>query len=415
MRIVSFLLFFFLFLSSFAQAQISMEDFLAGVWDEPELQAFSNQNAYLNTNPYRLSMVRRLEFRTESNQLDPERQDYALRLNPANPWEVKRNNQYFKTYQEVLQLDQSRKVKESLLNRYQLIIQWAYWTELKKLKEDESRVNQNMIKILEAQRFSDYFDANDYVKLKLNQMEKIIEQEEIQFKIDDQRSRVEALLSKNQYATIGWTSDSLLEIERVEAVVDSIFNLGSGGNGEVAYREKKVMMANDEWLLEKSNVNVGFLQTEYQPFRTEQDRNPWSISLGVTIPVFNPNKGDMAKRKLDIIEAEGDLLRAKDAQESGRALMHAKIKTLISRYRNVKLQFEALKLDELGASLQQQKGNPMATVRLENNVIKSNEITARLKQEIYGAYIGFLAYAELLQQGPLINYLSPSLQTLPAK
>ncbi len=413
MRIVSFLLFFFL--SSFAQAQISMEDFLAGVWDEPELQAFSNQNAYLNTNPYRLSMVRRLEFRTESNQLDPERQDYALRLNPANPWEVKRNNQYFKTYQEVLQLDQSRKVKESLLNRYQLIIQWAYWTELKKLKEDESRVNQNMIKILEAQRFSDYFDANDYVKLKLNQMEKIIEQEEIQFKIDDQRSRVEALLSKNQYATIGWTSDSLLEIERVEAVVDSIFNLGSGGNGEVAYREKKVMMANDEWLLEKSNVNVGFLQTEYQPFRTEQDRNPWSISLGVTIPVFNPNKGDMAKRKLDIIEAEGDLMRAKDAQESGRALMHAKIKTLISRYRNVKLQFEALKLDELGTSLQQQKGNPMATVRLENNVIKSNEITARLKQEIYGAYIGFLAYAELLQQGPLINYLSPSLQTLPAK
>ncbi len=413
MRIVSVLLFFFL--SSFAQAQITLEDFLAGVWDEPAIKAFSNQNAYLNTNPYRLSMVRRMEFRTESNQLDPQRQDYALRMNPANPWELKRNNQYFKTYQEVLQLDQNRKVKESLLNRYQLIIQWAYWTELKKLKEDESRVNQNMIKILEAQRFSDYFDANDYVKLKLSQMEKIIEQEEIQFKIVDQQSRVEALLSNNQFAAIGWTSESLLEIDRLEAVVDSIFNMDSGVNGEVAYREKKVTMANDEWLLEKSNINVGFLQTQYQPFRSEQDRSPWSISLGVTIPVFNPNKGDMAKRQLDIIEAEGDLMRAKDAQESGRALMHAKIKNLISRYRNVKLQFEALKLDELGASLQQQKGNPMATVRLENNVIKSNEITARLKQEIYGAYIEFLAYAELLQQGPLVNYLSPTLGALPVK
>ncbi|NJN44922.1 MAG: hypothetical protein HC806_09530 [Anaerolineae bacterium] len=114
-----------------------MEEFLQSVFEEPAVQAFDNQNNFLDSNPYRLSIIRRMEFRTESNQLDPQRQDYALRLNPANPWELKRNNEYFQHYQQVLQLDRDRVIKESLKERYEAIVEWAYFNEIKKLKEEE--------------------------------------------------------------------------------------------------------------------------------------------------------------------------------------------------------------------------------------------------------------------------------------
>ena len=399
---------FFLLLPYLVSAQVSMDDFLLAAWNEPALQSFANQDDYLNTNPYRLAPIRRLEFRTESNQLDRTRQDYALRLNPASPWEMKYTNQYFKTYQELLQLDRDRVLKESLQARYQVIIGWLYFEEIKQLKEEDTRTTEKLIQILEAQRNSAFFDAKDYVELKLDQVEKSIEVEETRFEIDNQRRRVEALYEQARLKKISWSVADVLSIDQVNKVVDSIA-AHTPAAGEVAYREKKIDLFNSEWKLEKSNINVGYLQTKYENFRIDQNRRPWSVSLGVTIPVFNPNKANMAKRKLEALEAEGELTQAKSERQAGREMQQAKIESLIKRYRDVTRLMESLKVDELATTLQQIKdSNPMSTVRLQSNLIKSKTMAARLKQEIYLSYIEYLSFSEVLQQRPLINFLSPS-------
>ncbi len=402
----------FFMLPLFTQAQVSMEDFLYAALEEPALKSFSNQDNFLNTKPYRLAPIQKLEFRTESNQLDPERQDYALRLNPANPWEVKRTNQYFKTYQELLQLDRDRLLKESLLERYQVIIGWVYYQEISLLKEEDKLNTEKLLSILEGQRYSSYFEAGDYVKLKLDQVEKVIELEEARFEIDNQRRRVEGLFEKAKLKTIHWPTSQIISLQRLETVVDSLSALQASG-GEVAYREKQMDLANTEWLLEKSNVNVGFLQTQYQNFRIEQGRKPWSISMGVTIPVFNPNKGDMTKRKLEMIEAEGDRDQAKSEQQTGRELMQAKIKSLLKRHNEINSMMNDLSVGTLATTLQRiNDSNPTAVVQLQSNLIKLKTMAARLRQEVLLSYLEFLSYSEVLQQRPLINYLSTNLSEL---
>lgn len=402
----------FFFIPLFTQAQVSMEDFLYAALQEPALKTFSNQDNFLNTKPYRLAPIQKLEFRTESNQLDPERQDYALRLNPANPWEVKRTNEYFKTYQELLQLNRDRLLKESLLARYEVIIGWLYYQEISLLKEEDKLNTEKLLSILEGQRYSSYFDAGDYVKLKLDQVEKVIELEEARFEIDNQRRRVEGLFDKAKLKTINWPASQIISLENIEAVVDSLSALQASG-GEVAYREKQMDLANTEWLLEKSNVNVGFLQTQYQNFRIEQGRKPWNISLGVTIPVFNPNKGDMTRRKLEFIEAEGDRDQAKSDQQTGRELMRAKIKSLLKRHGEINTMMNDLSVGTLATTLQRiNDSNPTAVVQLQSNLIKLKTMAARLKQEVLLSYLEFLSYSEVLQQRPLINYLSTDLSEL---
>lgn len=402
----------FFFIPLFTQAQVSMEDFLYAALDEPALKTFSNQDNFLNTKPYRLAPIQKLEFRTESNQLDPQRQDYALRLNPANPWEVKRTNEYFETYQQLLQLDRDRLLKESLLARYEVIIGWLYYQEVSLLKEEDKLNTEKMVAILEGQRYSSYFDAGDYVKLKLDQVEKVIELEEARFEIDNQRRRVEGLFEKAKLKTINWPASQVISLERLEAVVDSLSALQASG-GEVAYREKQMDLANTEWLLEKSNVNVGFLQTQYQNFRIEQGRKPWNISLGVTIPVFNPNKGDMTRRKLEFIEAEGDRDQAKSDQQTGRELMRAKIKSLLKRHSEINTMMNDLSVGTLATTLQRiNDSNPTAVVQLQSNLTKLKTMAARLRQEVLLSYLEFLSYSEVLQQQPLINYLSTDLSEL---
>jgi hypothetical protein len=393
----------FLFITTIGLAQVSMDEFLWSALEAPAIKAFDNQNVFLESNPYRLSMIRRMEFRTESNQLDPERQDFALRVNPANPWELKRNNQYFQTYQEVLQLDRERELKELLKTRYEAIINWVYLEEIKKLKEEEQTITQNLIRILEAQRFSDFFNANDYVELKIDQVEKIVELEELYFSEDNQRNRIESLFPTAKNQPLAWSFADLISID---AIGQLITEEQTSSTGEVAYREKRINLAEAEWALEKSNINIGFVQAQYQQFRVEQDRSPWSIGLGVTLPFFNPNKGDMAKRKLEVMEAEGDLADAKDEQLAGQELMKARVQTLTARYHNIKNQMDSLNVDALASTLQEIKdSNPLVVMRLKRSLVKSKNSTARLRKEIYLAYVEFLWYSEKLQQQPLKNYL----------
>lgn len=395
------------------QAQITIEEFLYSAYQEPLLKSFDAQYDFLNDKKaYRLAPIQKLELRTESNQLDRTRQDYGLRINPANPFEIKRTNQYFKGYQELLKLDRERTLKELLFARYEVVIGWIYYQEIRDLKEEDKKNTEKLLSILEGQRYSGFFDAEDYIELKMEQVDKVIELEETLFEIDNQKRRVDAHYNEARLKQINWPVTEMISLERLEKVVDSIFNAELRA-GEVAYREKQIDLANREWQLEKANINMGFIQTQYQQWRTEQNRRPWSISLGITVPIFNPNKGDMAKRKLEMLEAEGEFNTAKNDQQAGLEISREKIKSLIKRYREMQVMTENLNVGAVATTLQQIKdSNPMAVVRMQNNLIKLKTMTARLRQEIYLGYLEFLSYAEVLQQQPVRNFLSAELNPI---
>ncbi|MCW5910975.1 MAG: hypothetical protein KIT62_07870 [Cyclobacteriaceae bacterium] len=397
------------------QAQVTIEEFLYSAYQEPVLKSFDAQTSYLsNKSVYRLAPIQKMEFRTESNQLDRTRQDYGLRINPANPFEVKRTSQYFKTYQELLYLDRERTLKELLFARYMVVIGWTYYQEILELKEEDKRTTEKLLAILEGQRFSGFFDAEDYLELKMEQVDKTIKVEEILFEIDNQKRRVDALYDAARLKTVSWPVNQLITLERLEIVVDSLFVL-SARPGVAAYREKQVDLAKREWQLEKSNINVGFLQTEYQERRIAQNRRPWNISMGITIPVFNPNKGDMTKRKLEMLEAEGEFNAAKNDQLAGREISREKIKSLLKRYRDVQAMMENLNVGSAATTLQQIKdSNPVAVVRMQNNLVKLKTMAARLRQEIYLGYLDFLSYAEVVQQQPVRNFLTNDLRLIGA-
>src|SRR5688572_20319413 len=95
-------------------AQNLMGDFLLSAEKSPEVQSIDAQLNYLAGKPYRLAPIQRMELRTESNQLDRARQDYGLRFNPANPWEMRNNNKYFSAYESMLSSERSMVLEEAL-------------------------------------------------------------------------------------------------------------------------------------------------------------------------------------------------------------------------------------------------------------------------------------------------------------
>lgn len=395
-----------IFSCQYLHAQSAVNAFLLSAYQDEEVKSIDEQVKYLDSKPYRLAPINQVQFRTESNQLDPTRQDYALRVNPANPWEVRANNRYFRDYRSMLQLKRDLALEEALYVRYLLAIDLIYHRELKALRKKDTEIGDAYIKVLENQKTSDFFDAKDYVDLKLDQIDRAVEAEEAAFEMDDVFRNMSSLHALPAQDDPSWNDQPLLSFETLQASVDSLFE-AQQKSITMAYYDQRINMLETEYSLEKSNINLGYLQAQYQHFRIQQGRHPWSIGLGVTIPIFNPNKGDMTKRKIEMMEEEQEKQELVREDQTGSVRTREQIKSQLVRYQGIQEKIKTLSAGPLVNTLRSIEGNnPAVQLRLNSNILKLEIIALRLKQSILYTYVEFLCHVDAIQQRPLINYLS---------
>lgn len=392
--------------------QVTISEFLRSAKDDRALKLFDDQVHYLQQKPYQLSPLQKLELRTGSNQLDPDRQDYAIRINPANPWEVRNNNNYFKEYQLILTTKKGIVLKEVLAARYQIVNDFMYCQQQLALIEKDRKLTEAAVIILGKQQYFNSFNGDDYVKYNLDQMNKTVAFEEASFQLDNQLALIVEKYPNALDKTVKWDYQQMITIDQIENIVDSLLRV-EGSIATIAYQEGKVNLANQEYKLEKSNINVGYLQTQYQPYRIEQGRKPWNISLGVTIPITNPNKGDMTKKKLEAIEAQHDLENIKSDLRLQSSMFNSKLHNLIKRYRIIHAKLEELNASNLAKTLiEMNNNNPLAVIQFNGNILKLEEIVLRLKHTITSSYIEFLASIDKLQERPIKNYIATDFEAI---
>jgi hypothetical protein len=411
-RCIFFTIFFIGLWLSEATAQMTIGEFISSSIDDPEVQTYTNQISYLGDKPYKLSPLQSLQFRMQNRELLYDQQEFALRINPANPWEVRNNNRYFKSYQNFLSREREVILKEALVERYLNAILFSYLAALKSQSDSTQFHLDQQLRILERQYASSYFDADEYVKLKVEHLDNLVEVEEVDYDLAGQRHMISRLYPKAHNTTITWNLRDLISVDMVERVVDSLSSVGAISSF-VAYQQEKIRVANSEYKLEKSNVNVGFLQTEFDQRRVNQDRTPINISFGVTIPIVNPNKGDMAKRKLDLIEAEYDLEEATYEGETDRIILEDRLSGLIQRYRNLRERIVDLEKNNFAQTLSTIKGgDPLIVAQFNQRVGRLKDLLIEIQRDVLLTYIDYLAYTDNLQQQPFVNYLSPGLEAI---
>lgn len=393
-------------------AQSGFGSFIRAAKDAPAVSMFDLQVEYLNGRPYRLAPIQKMEFRTETNQLDLVRQEYALRVNPANPWELHQNNRYFKELKASIELEKGIILKEVLIERYTLIIELVTYAGLHDLAQRKLELTQTSLSMVEKQQLSGYFDGEDYVDLKLEEMDKSVDVDEAAYETENAIRKVSSIFPDAAASAETWNISEVVSIEQIEKLLDSLQTALPEATS-LSYYQKRIDLADREFRLEKNNINFGYLQAKYQDFRIEQGRKPWSIGLGVTIPVFNPNKGDMAKRRLESIESQQELKEAKAEMDKDQVRLREQLRDLIASHRKIEDKIKALNVSSLAKTLNTiQKSNPVAGVRFQGNLIKLEELALKLKQNILITYTEWLASTDALQQAPLTNYLSRNLETL---
>jgi hypothetical protein len=393
----------------FGHAQLSIDKFLFSAAEDPKVKGLREQVRYLNGKPYRLSPLQRFELRSQIREMDPAMQEYGLRVTPANPWEVRNSNRYYKAFASSLSLESEIILKEALQERYYAVVNYIYLKQMLGLLANQEKLIDDQISILEKQSGSSYFDADEYLDLNVDQLDVMVEKEEIEFELMMAAGEIDRL-GRTKSSGLYWEVSQVITPARMKMVVDSLIAT-TLRNISVEYQQQQIDLAASEYKLEKSNINIGFLQTDYDKRRVAEDRTPYNISLGITIPITNPNKGDMARRKLELIEAQYELEGAKNDQMSGTPIQHEKLLRLLKRHEELTARMQTLQNSTLAGTLSSLKGgDPRFVIRYQENQVKLSVMLAKLQRDMLYAYVDYLAFLDKLQQQPLINFFSPELK-----
>jgi hypothetical protein len=401
--------------SSVTVAQVSIGEFVGSALQDPEVQTFSDQIKYLDGKPYRLAPIRDVQFRTQNRELLSYQQEFGLRISPSNPFEVRRHNQYFREFNTSLGFEKEFALKEALISRYTTVIEYIYYTDLLQLNQEGTKSLEEQLAILEKQSGSSYFDPEDFVDLKFDMLDYSVDLEELQFELSNQVHRVARTYAPAHQKQIDWNASLIISPDGIRQVVDSLEQLSAKASW-LAYQEQKIKVAQSQYRLEKNNFNLGFIQGAYDFRRFNQDRNPISISAGLTLPLFNPNKGDMARRKLDIIEAEYDLKEENVESETDKRILLDKLRSLIDRIESLDRKVKEIKESNLPMTLSSIRGgDPVVLIQFTQNLNKMYELSHKVKREMLLTYIEYLAFTDHLQKQPLVNFFSSSLSPIANK
>lgn len=240
----------------------------------------------------------------------------------------------------------------------------------------------------------------------MKQLNRLVELEEADYEWQTLQHKMQRLYPEAINKTLLIDTVNIRSISSVLAIVDSLETV-SAISASIAYQQQRIEMANAEYKLEKSNINIGFLQTEFDQSKYNDDQTPINLSFGVTLPITNPNKGDMTKRKLEAIEAENELKEAQIEVKADKQIAQQRLKLLAERYRSLQIQINKLEGGNLVQTLSTLKGgDPRIIVQYREDLTKLKALSLKIIRDFQWTYIEYLAESDYLQQLPLVNYLA---------
>jgi hypothetical protein len=147
--------------------------------------------------------------------------------------------------------------------------------------------------------------------------------------------------------------------------------------------------------------------------RENKSRSPVGITIGINVPLFNNNKDDIAREKINQLERYGELQRFQSeetqklystvAELSLHFVHYQKLDSLIS-------QFQDRGLNTLSGLAKNY--DPVIELKYQEKIIQFDILKMKIKKEILMAWLNWLDCTDKLQQRPLVNYLSKDLVSL---
>jgi len=399
------------FFSHLSHAQFSFNEFLSQAKNDVRLYEHAQKSKFLEKNPYKSPWIQRTEIRLRTNDLNISADDYRFRINPTNPFEIRANRMYYQMEFELLFSEYQRALNAALNERYQLVLEFLEGAEMHTLKNKQIDLISDEIRLLNAQTGDPNFSLIEYLEAKENLLQAHLESNEIYHKNELIKIEIE---TKYEFdGNIQPEDIDLVELPTLKKWMNTLLlDFDTTGNILVESLSQENLLTEQRIKLEKAEDrrNIGFVQAEYDRYRGNEVEEHLGFQVGIRIPLTNPDRPDMNRSKIDLIEDQANLEERKAEVSLQGQLIRVKFNYLFSQYET--LSNEIKESDFLEMISQSPELDPMDLLKTQRSLLRLQRLGTQLKWEIYKSYIDYLYFSGKLIESPLKNYLSANLSEI---
>ncbi|MFY0627337.1 MAG: hypothetical protein JXR07_13635 [Reichenbachiella sp.] len=391
-----------------SQGDVTIEEYLGTARKDQSLELFQAQLSFLESNKYNSPWLNRVEFRIGSEDANVSMNEYRLRLSPSNPYEIKANKLYYNKHVKSIGTQYKVALNLALKNRYQMLIDYSFLLRSIALNE------QNLVMVNEIMRNIgllgiENIDLSLIIGVQSDQTELMLKSEELKSQLAETEYYI--LLDLPNKSLEGFSSSELTSVDRIKLYLDS-------KEAEVEWTSLYVLDAEEDFQLKEqmlkidkaeSRSNIGYIQGNFDTERGNEVNEHIGFQIGVRLPIVNPDKPNLNRKRVELIEDQKDLDATKNFVVQKKDLTVIQLNHLIGQYQLLQNR------TELSKTISIQGGgnvdlNDVAKMKKYQFSLERERII--LERDIRELYIEYLDIKGLLVRDPLINYLSEDFRSI---
>lgn len=387
-----------------AQDTFRMESYLATALTDQSLERYHSQLNFLEGNNYNSPWLNRVELRVGSEDANASLNEYRVRLSPTNPAEIKANKVYHAKQVNVINTQRKIAISDALTNRYRLIIDLAYLLGAQQLLQERISF-QNQLNESIGKGGDKNFNLKDIISIQADQSKHLLKQEEIETSIAQTLYFIE-LDYKGTSSEYEPLSD-LIGIEQIKGYIDRILEQSEMPSLKAQALKSVLELDRQELKIDaaESRSNIGYIQSNIDTERGNELNERIGFQVGVRIPIVNPDKPSLNRKKVKLLEEEAKTESRLSLLDEKQKLNDMLLQRLLDRYQ---IMLERIEISEAipVSSINQVEWSQI--IALKNYQLQLLEDKVETEKLIREAYIDFLNGRGMLVGTPIINYLSKS-------
>ncbi|MDY6861820.1 MAG: hypothetical protein SV062_02405 [Thermodesulfobacteriota bacterium] len=412
MKILKLLLLFFFILSCSSGAfEIQISAFLATAENDYLLPYQNEKIHFLNSSSSNTPFLDRVEFRTESDEFEINRQRYSVRLYPNGWGETEAGK---KIYDVTLQFNKTQYdllFHQALKKRYTLIVDFLHTGTMIELHKKLMVLYEDRVTAFKKNINSLDFDINDLIEAEdalINLKLELMDMESMKRGIEDViRVRL------NAKESIKFDTDKIIGISFIEKNLYQFNRTPDMDNVYLRNSSLSLELARSRYNLEKSENKrfISFFEASYDNEQRYDSEEAFSLQLGVNLPFINSNRLEINRRKLRYLAEKGENENLKARLSENLQIVTNVLKSFIRKHKVLLKKKENDHIESSIKTYSQIEGlNPMILLKIKESSLKRDIALERIKYEIFKKYIELLDVTGRLSDKPLKNYISMDLE-----
>lgn len=393
-----------------AQNTLSTNSILATAKTQTAIALQERKIDVLNAQSYKLPFLEKIDFQTETDRFDWQRQEFRARTS-FNGWEEMRSlKQQKEANVQKEQAERTVLFKDVLYDRYALLVEYRFEQAALKMYHQMFNVFADKRDVLQKMaKLSTDFNIEDLIKA-----------EDAAFDFQQKTLQSEgAIRNINQFLKRTFnTSDSLqldttdwIPLSKIRLLVSELPTTAEK-NPILTYQQAAIGVVQSDYNLEKSQTKkiIDYAQIRNRARNKDALVREWSVGVGIAIPYRGSSKIELNNIAFKRLEAENKLKNLQTNFDLEIFNLQQDLDLIFKEYDFVEKQVnESQTLYALDHYANIQGSPPIVLLRMKELVLKRQAQLISLEHLAFQKYIKWLDLTGKLSEMPLQNYLSVGL------